>query len=113
MDIRLVKQLKEAIPTTYHPQYNWDLSKDIAEEDLELFKKEKFDEIKSTYNTKLFEKYKISGCSDYSPIFIIGMPRSCTTLVEQILSSHSKVHGAEEVEFIPHLIKIFIPSFLE
>ena len=38
MDIRLVKQLKEAIPTTYHPQYNWDLSKDIAEDDLELFK---------------------------------------------------------------------------
>ena len=32
------------------------------------------------------------------------MPRSSTTLVEQILSSHSKVYGAEEVEFIPELI---------
>ena len=67
--------------------------------------KEKFEEIKSIYNKKLFDKYKNSGCSDRSPIFIIGMPRSCTTLVEQILSSHSKVYGAEEVEFIPHLIK--------
>ena len=38
MDQRLVKQLKEAMPTTYHPQYNWDLSKDVAEDDLELFK---------------------------------------------------------------------------
>tara|TARA_Y100001951_G_scaffold39464_1_gene31197 strand:+ start:1298 stop:1906 length:609 start_codon:yes stop_codon:yes gene_type:complete len=38
MDARLVKQLKEAIPLSYYPQYNWDLSKDIAEEDLELFK---------------------------------------------------------------------------
>lgn len=38
MDIRLAKQIKEAIPSSYHPQYNWDLSKDIAEEDLELFK---------------------------------------------------------------------------
>ena len=38
MDARLVKQLKEAISLSYYPQYNWDLSKDIAEEDLELFK---------------------------------------------------------------------------
>ena len=33
------------------------------------------------------------------------MPRSSTTLVEQILSSHSKVFGAGEVEFIPDLVK--------
>ncbi len=66
---------------------------------------EKFKEIKNTYNKKLFDKYKSSGCPDYSPIFIIGMPRSSTTLVEQILSSHSKVYGADEVEFIPNLIK--------
>ena len=33
------------------------------------------------------------------------MPRSCTTLVEQILSSHPKVYGADEVEFIPDLVK--------
>ena len=67
--------------------------------------REEFEKIKSTYNKKLFDKYKNSGCSDYSPIFVIGMPRSCTTLVEQILSSHPKVYGAEEVEFVPHLIK--------
>ena len=66
---------------------------------------EKFKEIKNIYNKKLFDKYKNCGCADYSPIFVIGMPRSCTTLVEQILSSHSKVYGAEEVEFIPNLIK--------
>ncbi len=34
------------------------------------------------------------------PIFIIGMPRSGTTLVEQIISSHSKVTGAGELEFV-------------
>ena len=33
------------------------------------------------------------------------MPRSGTTLVEQILSSHPKVFGADEVEFIPNLLK--------
>tara|TARA_B100000315_G_scaffold254836_1_gene296739 strand:- start:1737 stop:3305 length:1569 start_codon:yes stop_codon:yes gene_type:complete len=67
--------------------------------------KEEFKEIKNIYNKKLFEKYKYSGCSNNSPIFVIGMPRSCTTLVEQILSSHKEVYGAEEVEFIPSLLK--------
>ena len=35
-----------------------------------------------------------------TPIFILGMPRSGTTLVEQIISSHSKVHGAGELPFL-------------
>jgi tetratricopeptide (TPR) repeat protein len=41
--------------------------------------------------------YKGQGHSDARPIFICGMPRSGTTLVEQIISSHSKVTGAGEV----------------
>lgn len=35
------------------------------------------------------------------PIFILGMPRSGTTLVEQIISSHSKVTGAGELKYVP------------
>ena len=35
--------------------------------------------------------------SDYAPIFVTGMPRSGTTLVEQIIASHSRVTGAGEV----------------
>ncbi len=35
------------------------------------------------------------------PIFIVGMPRSGTSLVEQILASHPSVHGAGELEKIP------------
>jgi tetratricopeptide (TPR) repeat protein len=31
------------------------------------------------------------------PVFIVGMPRSGTTLVEQVLASHSKIHGAGEL----------------
>ena len=38
--------------------------------------------------------------SDVTPIFILGMPRSGTTLVEQIVSSHSKVTGAGELRFV-------------
>jgi tetratricopeptide (TPR) repeat protein len=39
------------------------------------------------------------------PIFILGMPRSGTTLVEQILSSHSKVYGGGELEFLAQIIE--------
>jgi hypothetical protein len=35
-----------------------------------------------------------------TPVFIVGMPRSGTTLVEQILASHSAVHGAGELDFM-------------
>lgn len=37
-----------------------------------------------------------SSCRDTRPVFIVGMPRSGTSLVEQILSSHARVYGAGE-----------------
>ena len=40
-----------------------------------------------------------SGIASDRPVFIIGMPRSGTTLVEQILASHPDVYGAEEILF--------------
>ena len=39
------------------------------------------------------------GYSGLSPVFIVGMPRSGTTLVEQIISSHSEVTGAGELKY--------------
>ncbi|MEI6797742.1 MAG: sulfotransferase [Pseudomonadota bacterium] len=38
------------------------------------------------------------------PLFVLGMMRSGTTLMEQILSSHPQVHGAGELEVLPRLI---------
>jgi tetratricopeptide (TPR) repeat protein len=40
----------------------------------------------------------------HTPIFILGMPRSGTTLVEQIISSHSQVHGAGELLILHRLV---------
>ena len=37
------------------------------------------------------------------PLFIVGMPRSGTSLVEQILASHARVHGAGELPTIPRI----------
>jgi len=52
-------------------------------------------------NVKESTSYKPA---DVSPIFIVGMPRSGTTLVEQITSSHHKVHGAGELSSLNNLI---------
>lgn len=44
------------------------------------------------------------GADSQLPIFIVGMPRSGTTLVEQILASHPAVHGAGEQPILPRLV---------
>ena len=50
-----------------------------------------------SFGPEVFERF--AGCGDPSrlPVFIIGMPRSGTTLVEQIIASHPAVHGAGEL----------------
>lgn len=45
------------------------------------------------------------GCSSDEPIFVIGMPRSGTTLVERILSSHPAVQSAGELEHFSVALK--------
>ena len=65
---------------------------------------------------KLF-KSSIKESSSYKPlavrpIFIVGMPRSGTTLVEQIISSHHKVHGAGELPTLDSLIAPILNSYL-
>ena len=67
--------------------------------------KERFHKIKDTFYKSVYEKYKDAGSMDVSSIFIIGMPRSGTTLVEQILSSHTKVFGGDEQILIPQLLQ--------
>jgi tetratricopeptide (TPR) repeat protein len=45
-----------------------------------------------------------AGATSEGPVFIVGMPRSGTSLVEQILASHPQVHGAGELNNIPKLV---------
>lgn len=44
------------------------------------------------------------GCLDASPIFILGLPRAGSTLLEQILASHTMVEGTMELADIPRLV---------
>jgi tetratricopeptide (TPR) repeat protein len=65
----------------------------------------------AAYQPALFERLAGSGLDTPRPVFIFGLPRSGTTLIEQILASHPEVHGAGEVplsrqsfEEIPRLL---------
>ncbi len=51
---------------------------------------------------------QFNGSSSRQPIFILGMPRSGSTLVDQILTSHSQVGGAGEFAGIRTLLKYFL-----
>ena len=71
------------------------LSYDFKQDEL------KFDKIKNTApKLKEFAFNKPIEATNNTPIFILGMPRSGTTLAEQIISSHSQVHGAGELPFL-------------
>ncbi|MBN4059847.1 MAG: hypothetical protein COA71_06600 [SAR86 cluster bacterium] len=59
--------------------------------------------IKNTYNSSYFSNRTARGYTSKAPIFIVGMPRSGSTLVEQILASHSQVFGAGEINDIPSI----------
>ena len=58
-----------------------------------------------TFTPNLFDQYKDYGEPSKLPVFIVGMPRSGTSLVEQIIASHPQVHGAGELTFIGKISK--------
>ena len=63
-----------------------------------------FSKIMHRFKELQFKEEKLNTFSNAQPIFILGMPRSGTTLVEQILSSHSAICGAGELEFLKNAI---------
>ena len=61
--------------------------------------KEKFDDLISMFSREFLESHQELGVQSDLPVIIVGMPRSGTTLTEQIISSHPQVIGAGEVVF--------------
>lgn len=57
-----------------------------------------FDDIRKTFDENYFKKLPFEGLPTTLPVFIIGMPRSGSTLTEQIISSHPDVYGAGEIK---------------
>jgi tetratricopeptide (TPR) repeat protein len=57
-----------------------------------------FDAIRDTFNEDFFANRPFEGNPSPLPVFIVGMPRSGSTLIEQILSSHPQAFGAGEIK---------------
>ena len=55
-------------------------------------------------NQEFFAARRGVGCADVAPIFIVGLPRSGSTLLEQILASHSLIEGTMELADIPRTV---------
>lgn len=53
---------------------------------------------------ELFAKHRGAGAAADDPIFIVGLPRSGSTLIEQILASHPAVEGTQELADIPRIV---------
>ncbi len=60
--------------------------------------------VRHAFPRELFERRSDCGVASTLPIFVVGMPRSGTSLVEQILAGHSRIHGAGELGTLPRVI---------
>lgn len=86
---RVFSYLNEANAITHRQlSYNHAADLEIAER------------VRRAYSPGLTKTWEGKGWTDAAPIFVTGLPRSGTTLVEQILSSHSSVSGAGETSRI-------------
>lgn len=65
------------------------------------------DRIIGAFDKPFLDAQGSPGLSDDKPIFIIGMPRSGTTLVEQVLASHSQIVGAGELNHFRDVVMGF------
>ena len=79
-----------ALRRSYHPFRSGDLTS-LVDRSIELFDAELLS--------------RPGGCGAPDPIFVVGMPRAGSTLVEQILSSHSLVEGTTELPDMPALAR--------
>ena len=79
-----------ALRRTYHPFRSGEITR-LVDRSIEAF----------TVEVLL----RAGGCRERDPIFILGMPRAGSTLVEQILSSHSLVEGTAELPDMPAIAR--------
>ncbi|WP_128971186.1 tetratricopeptide repeat-containing sulfotransferase family protein [Bradyrhizobium tropiciagri] len=64
-----------------------------------------FDHIERIFVPDMIEAKSGGGDLSQVPIFVVGMPRSGTTLIEQIIASHPMVHGAGELQTLHDVVR--------
>ena len=110
-------ELEFAISKAYHDKKEYDISikffesannkkKQISKYDFKNGEK-LFRSIKVFFENFDFKKVNKETKNNKKLLFICGLPRSGTTLVEQILSAHNKVFGAGELDYLRQVINKF------
>lgn len=72
---------------------------------------EQVDRTIDAFSRSFFQRAHRHGSDSPRPVFIVGMPRSGTTLTEQILASHGSVFGAGELQDLPRILKGLRPGY--
>ena len=67
---------------------------------------ERVEHIRGQYTREFFDERAGSGSPARDPIFVVGLPRAGSTLIEQILSSHSQVEGTMELPEITSITRL-------
>jgi tetratricopeptide (TPR) repeat protein len=62
------------------------------------------------FNADFFAARAGAGCQNAAPIFIVGLPRAGSTLIEQILSSHSDVEGTMELPEMTNIVRDLVTA---
>lgn len=70
-----------------------------------------FDDIIDAYPKHVVQRQEGESRTEDTPVFVVGMPRSGTSLVEQILASHTEVHGAGELDDLRMLVQRVWPRW--
>ena len=68
------------------------------------------DSMIATYDADFFAARRRFGLGSDQPVFIVGLPRSGTTLTEQIIASHPMLHGAGELPDLSRIAAILSPD---
>lgn len=67
-----------------------------------------FKAVRERFDESWLEAHRQVGCASRAPIFIVGVPRSGTSLVEQMLASHPEVSGGGEIPYLRQAIHLEI-----
>jgi len=110
---KAIVQFSYALGKAYEQRQDWDqafacyASGNAIQKQLVKWDADKFtqlvDTIIATFSAQFVAAQTAIGCPDPAPIFVLGLPRSGSTLQEQILASHSQVEGTRELPYIPAL----------
>lgn len=68
-----------------------------------------FRRARKAFDASSLERYRRYGHLSEQPVFIVGMPRSGTTLMEQMIASHPRAAGGDELEEIPRIAEVVSP----